>query len=172
MTTVTSNSVYGEGVPKVLIEAAACGRAIVTTDQPGCRDIVRHDYNGLLVPARDVDALAAALERLLRDRALREQMGARGRALVEAEFSLDIVVRQTLEIYRALVDPAVVDVRQPRADSRAMTPQISSGQVARREYRMRHLDLRANCTCIQLCRDQLPQGERPRGATTWQGKRN
>jgi glycosyltransferase involved in cell wall biosynthesis len=94
---------YGEGVPKVLIEAAACGRAIVTTDQPGCRDIVRHDYNGLLVPARDVDALAAALERLLRDRALREQMGARGRALVEADFSLDIVVRQTLEIYRELL---------------------------------------------------------------------
>ena len=94
---------YGEGVPKVLIEAAACGRPIVTTDQAGCRDIVRHEHNGLLVPARDVEALAAALERLLRDPALRQQMGARGRALVEAEFSLDIVVRQTLEIYRELL---------------------------------------------------------------------
>jgi len=58
-----------------------------------------------------VVALAAALERLLKDPALRQQMGARGRTLVEAEFSLDIVVRQTLEIYRELVDPAVVDVR-------------------------------------------------------------
>ncbi len=95
-------TVYGEGVPKVLIEAAACGRPIVTTDQPGCRDIVRHQHNGLLVPARDVGALAAALERLLKEPALRQQMGARGRALVEAEFSLDIVIRQTLEIYREL----------------------------------------------------------------------
>ena len=83
----------------------------MTTDQAGCRDIVRHEYNDLLVPARDVVALAAALERLLKDPALRQQMGARGRTLVEAEFSLDIVVRQTLEIYRELVDPAVVDVR-------------------------------------------------------------
>jgi glycosyltransferase involved in cell wall biosynthesis len=96
-------TVYGEGVPKVLIEAAACGRPIVTTDQAGCRDIVRNAHNGLLVPARDVEALAAALERLLRDPALRQQMGAHGRALVEAEFSLDIVVRQTLEIYRELL---------------------------------------------------------------------
>ncbi len=72
------------------------------SDQPGCRDIVRHQHNGLLVPARDVGALAAALERLLKEPALRQQMGARGRALVEAEFSLDIVIRQTLEIYREL----------------------------------------------------------------------
>lgn len=90
---------YGEGVPKVLIEAAACGRPIVTTDQPGCRDIVRDGENGLLVPARDVSALADAVERLLRDPATRYEMGTRGRALVESEFSLEIVVRQTLAIY-------------------------------------------------------------------------
>jgi glycosyltransferase involved in cell wall biosynthesis len=94
---------YGEGVPKVLIEAAACGRPIVTTDQPGCRDIVRSEDNGLLVPARNANALASALERLLRDPALRRRMGDRGRILVEAEFSLDIVTRQTLEIYRELL---------------------------------------------------------------------
>ena len=96
---------YGEGVPKVLIEAAACGRPIVTTDQPGCRDIVRDGDNGLLVRARDAQALEAALARLLGDAALRQRMGARGRALVEAEFSLDIVVRQTLDIYRELAPP-------------------------------------------------------------------
>jgi len=96
---------YGEGVPKVLIEAAACGRPIVTTDQPGCRDIVRDGDNGLLVRARDAQALEAALARLLGDAALRARMGARGRALVEAEFSLDIVVRQTLDIYRELAPP-------------------------------------------------------------------
>jgi len=96
---------YGEGVPKVLIEAAACSRPIVTTDQPGCRDIVRNGENGLLVPPRDADALATALQRLLSDASLRTAMGARGRALVEAEFSLDIVVRQTLEIYRELLGP-------------------------------------------------------------------
>lgn len=93
---------YGEGVPKVLIEAAACGRPIVTTDTPGCRDIVRQGDNGLLVPPRNVAALAEALELLISQPLLRSQMGARGRARVEAEFGVDAVVGQTLEIYAEL----------------------------------------------------------------------
>jgi glycosyltransferase involved in cell wall biosynthesis len=93
---------YGEGVPKVLIEACACARPIVTTDMPGCRDIVRHGHNGLLVPARNVTALAGALEQLIGDAELRRVMGQRGRALAEQEFDLTAVIEQTLAIYREL----------------------------------------------------------------------
>jgi glycosyltransferase involved in cell wall biosynthesis len=91
---------YREGLPKSLIEAAAAGKAIVTTDVPGCRDVVRHEDNGLLVPPRDAEALADAMQRLIEDAALREQMGARGRARAEQEFGLDAVICQTLALYR------------------------------------------------------------------------
>src|SRR5205085_4423594 len=60
-------STYGEGVPKALLEAAACARPIVATDMPGCREIVRHGETGLLVPPNDVEALAAALAALAAD---------------------------------------------------------------------------------------------------------
>jgi glycosyltransferase involved in cell wall biosynthesis len=93
---------YGEGVPKVLIEAAACGRPIVTTDMPGCRDIVRNGHNGLLVAPRDVSALVEALQRLINDVELRRTMGERGRVLAEREFDLAAVIEQTLSIYREL----------------------------------------------------------------------
>jgi glycosyltransferase involved in cell wall biosynthesis len=96
-------SYYGEGVPKVLIEAAACGRAIVTTDVAGCREVVRDGENGLLVPARDPVALADAIEKLLKDPALRARMGARGRQIAEQEFSEDLVIRETLVVYRGLL---------------------------------------------------------------------
>lgn len=95
---------YREGLPKVLIEAAACGRPIVTTDVPGCREIVRHNENGLLVPAKDPQALAVALNYLLNDAELRESMGKRGRAMVEAEFSTEQVVEQTLQLYKELLE--------------------------------------------------------------------
>lgn len=94
---------YREGVPKVLIEAAACGRPIVTTDAPGCREIVRHGENGLLVPVRDSVALADAIECLLAKPELGTRFGQRGREMVIEEFSEDRVVRETLEVYeRAL----------------------------------------------------------------------
>lgn len=96
-------SYYGEGVPKVLIEAAACGRAVVTTDTPGCREIARQGENGLLVPAHDVDALCTALTELIDHPARRQQMGAAGRKIVEAEFSLAQVNAQTLALYEALL---------------------------------------------------------------------
>jgi len=91
---------YREGLPKALIEAAAAGRAIVTCDVPGCREVVRDGDNGLLVPARDSQALADALARLLTDPSLRARMGARGRVRAEAEFSLDAVIERTLAVYR------------------------------------------------------------------------
>jgi glycosyltransferase involved in cell wall biosynthesis len=94
---------YREGLPKALIEAAACGRAIVTTDVPGCREVVADGENGLLVPARDAVALARALGRLIGDRPLRTRFGAAGRARAEREFGVDRVVDATLAVYRALL---------------------------------------------------------------------
>lgn len=90
---------YREGLPRVLIEAASVGRAIVTTDVPGCREVVRDGDNGLLVPVRDAAALAAAIKRLLEDKKLRADMGARGRARVMAEFSVEGFVANSLAVY-------------------------------------------------------------------------
>jgi glycosyltransferase involved in cell wall biosynthesis len=94
---------YGEGVPKVLIEAAACGRPIVATDVPGCREIVRQNDNGLLVPANDSAALANALRHLIADPALRARMGRRGREIAVQEFGLDRVITETLSVYQTLL---------------------------------------------------------------------
>ncbi len=96
-------STYGEGVPKVLIEGASCGRALVTTDTPGCREICRHEENGLLVQPHDTPALIAALERLIADPTLRQHYGARGRQVVLDEFSLERVVSATLALYAEML---------------------------------------------------------------------
>jgi glycosyltransferase involved in cell wall biosynthesis len=96
-------SYYGEGLPKSLIEAAACGRAVVTTDMPGCRDAIEEGVTGLLVPPRDVVALANAFERLIREVALRQSMGKAGRALAEREFGIEKVVSAHLQIYKELI---------------------------------------------------------------------
>lgn len=94
---------YREGLPKVLLEAASCGRAIVTTDVSGCREVVRDGENGLLVPARESAPLAAALARLLADHGLRNRMGLAGRARAVAEFAQPDVCRKTLAVYRQLL---------------------------------------------------------------------
>lgn len=94
---------YGEGVPKILIEAASCGRAIVATDVPGCREIVRNNENGLLVHPRDSKSLADALKTLIGNPKLRAKMGAKGREIVEPGFSEEIVVRQTMELYKEIL---------------------------------------------------------------------
>lgn len=94
---------YREGVPRNLIEAAACGRAIVTTDAPGCREIVRAGENGLLVPPRDPMATADAIRRLLEDAGLRRRLAARGREIACAEFAEARFVADHLAIYRALM---------------------------------------------------------------------
>jgi glycosyltransferase involved in cell wall biosynthesis len=94
---------YGEGIPKVLVEAAASGLPSVTTDWPGCRDVVKDEETGLLVPPRNVERLTDALERLIRDRELRIRMGARARERA-AQFSLPIVLDKTLAVYRELLE--------------------------------------------------------------------
>ena len=93
-------SYYREGIPMSLIEAAACGRAIVATDAPGCREIVRDGDNGLLIPVRDARQLANALKTLLKDPAMRFHMGKRGRQIAEAEYGQERVVSKTLAVYR------------------------------------------------------------------------
>lgn len=90
---------YREGLPKALVEAAAACRAIVTTDVPGCRDVVTHGVNGLLVPPRDPEALATALETLLGDATLRARFGHAGRRLAESRLGLDAVIGSTLALY-------------------------------------------------------------------------
>ncbi|WP_449393218.1 glycosyltransferase family 4 protein [Eoetvoesiella caeni] len=93
---------YREGLPKSLVEAAACGRAVVTTDVPGCRDAIEPGVTGLLVPVHDAAALAAAVQRLADDAVLRRAMGSAGRNLAEREFDIRLIVGRHLEIYRAL----------------------------------------------------------------------
>ena len=94
---------YREGLPKVLIEAAACGRAIVTTNAPGCRDAIEPDRTGLLVPVRDAGALADSIQRLIEAPELRRKMGSAGRALAEREFGIEQVVEAHLAVYRELL---------------------------------------------------------------------
>jgi glycosyltransferase involved in cell wall biosynthesis len=93
---------YGEGVPRSLLEAAACGLPLIATDVPGCREIVRDDENGLLIPARDSAALTAAIRRLSQDAALRARFGAASRARVLDDFDQTLVFERTLEVYREL----------------------------------------------------------------------
>jgi glycosyltransferase involved in cell wall biosynthesis len=94
---------YREGLPKGLIEAGASGCALIATDVPGCREVVEHEVDGLRVPVRDGVALADAIERLVGDAGLREQLGAAARAKAIAQFDERIVVRETIAVYRELV---------------------------------------------------------------------
>lgn len=91
---------YREGLPKVLIEAAACGRAVITTDVPGCRDAIEENKTGLLVPVKDSKELASAIEKLVTDTELRVEMGIAGRQLAEREFAIEKVIEKHLSIYQ------------------------------------------------------------------------
>lgn len=96
-------SYYGEGLPKSLIEAAACGRAIITTDSPGCNYAIENGVTGLLVPPKDHVALADAIEELVVNEGKRKQMGEAGRAFAEKHFDINVVVKQHLAIYEELL---------------------------------------------------------------------
>lgn len=93
---------YREGLPKVLVEAAACGRAIVTTDVPGCRDAIKPNETGLLVPVKDAKALSIAIEQLIKNPEQRKQFGKAGRKLAENEFAIEHIVAAHLDVYSEL----------------------------------------------------------------------
>jgi glycosyltransferase involved in cell wall biosynthesis len=94
---------YREGLPKSLLEAASCARPIVTYDVPGCREVVNHGENGLLVPLHNIDMLAGAVRSLVDSQTMRRRMGVAGRELVLRFFSAEMVAEQTLEIYQELM---------------------------------------------------------------------
>ena len=96
-------SFYSEGVPKSLIEAAASGRPIVTTDKPGCREIVIDNFNGLLVKPCDANSLARALEILIKNKSLRIEYGKNGRQLASGDFEVGSVVKSTLDVYADVI---------------------------------------------------------------------
>ena len=92
-----------EGLPKSLLEAAACGRAMVATDAPGCREIAIEGETALTVPVDDAAALADAMARLAGDPKMRQRFAANARALVEAKFSAEAIGRQTVALYESLI---------------------------------------------------------------------
>jgi glycosyltransferase involved in cell wall biosynthesis len=94
---------YREGLPKVLLEAGAAGRAMVATDVPGCREVVSHGVTGLLVPPHDPTALAEAIATLASDSSLRRACAARARELVCARFGANAIHRETLAVYREML---------------------------------------------------------------------
>ncbi len=96
-------SFYGEGLPKSLIEAAAASRVIVTTDHPGCRDVIIPNVSGLLVPIKSPEKLADALQWLIEHPQERIMMGKAGRQLAEREFTIEKIVQGHLDIYHELL---------------------------------------------------------------------
>lgn len=94
---------YGEGLPRGLIEAAASGCALITTDAPGCREVVVHEVDGLRIPVRDAIALADAIERLVVDIPLRRRLAEAARQKAAVEFDERIVIARTMDVYRELV---------------------------------------------------------------------
>jgi glycosyltransferase involved in cell wall biosynthesis len=94
---------YREGLPKTLIEACAAQRAIVATDVTGCREVVAHGSNGLLVPVRNPQKLAEAVSQLLRDPIQRTTFAKNGRVRAETEFASSIVIQRTLAVYKKVL---------------------------------------------------------------------
>ena len=97
---------YREGLPKSLIEAAACALPLVTTDMPGCREVVTNEVDGLLIPPHDAGALAHAIARLIDSPELARRLGAAARIKTLANFDERIVIERTLAVYRELLREA------------------------------------------------------------------
>lgn len=93
---------YREGLPKSLVEAAACGRTVITTDVPGCRDAIDVNRTGLLVPVKDAAALSDAITALVADDNRRLEMGRAGRIFAENEFSITKIVSEHMDVYKKL----------------------------------------------------------------------
>ena len=117
---------HREGIPRILMEAAACGRPIITTDAPGCREVVRPGENGLLVPVQDTGGLVTSMRTLIENPEMRKAMGAYNRGLAVKEFDLQFVVSQYATIYRRLLG-----VRPKGWAGRASTRAVASRTPAR-----------------------------------------
>jgi len=111
---------YCEGVPRVLIEAAATGRPIVATDAPGCREVVRHQVNGFLVRPNDQGELVNALRTLIENAALRRTFGDRSREIAVQEFGEQLIAEQTLCVYDRLLQSASLRLGSLRGKQRAI----------------------------------------------------
>jgi len=110
---------HREGFPRSAMEAAACGLPVVATDIRGCRQVVSHGQSGLLVPLHDPARLAAAIGEVVRDPALRREMGSAGRRKAEAEFDDRIVVTKSLQAYeRVLATTSSTRRRTPSSATR------------------------------------------------------
>jgi len=92
-----------EGIPRSLLEAAACGRPIVATDAPGCRQVARAGETALTVPIDDVDALVAAMAQMAGEPARRKAYGANARRLVEQAYSTDVICNRIVDLYDAML---------------------------------------------------------------------
>lgn len=99
---------YHEGTPKTILEAMACGRAIITTDAPGCRETVTDKSNGLLIPVKDVPALVGAMELLLKDFKMVEKMGKEGRKIAEEKYDVHIVNDSIIKIMNLVPEKETV----------------------------------------------------------------
>lgn len=107
---------YREGLPRTLVEAAACGLPLITTDVPGCREVVCDGVDGLLIPVKDSDALAQAIQRLQDNPDLARQLGSAARMKARTQFDERMVIQRTLEVYAELCHP--VEVVASDADRR------------------------------------------------------
>ena len=94
---------YREGVPRMLLEAGALGLPLITTDMPGCKDVVKHNWNGLLVPSRDSEALADSIKKLINNPELRNSMGRKNPRFIKENFDLSIVANAYDKIYQDLL---------------------------------------------------------------------
>jgi glycosyltransferase involved in cell wall biosynthesis len=107
-------SYYREGVPRALLEAAASGKALITTDLPGCRDVVRHDSTGLIVPPRNPKRLAEAIASLAIDPGRRVRLGLAARQFAVTRFDLHKVAAAMRQLYLDLLDRQFVAGPKPR----------------------------------------------------------
>ncbi|QAU24668.1 glycosyltransferase family 1 protein [Dyella sp. M7H15-1] len=106
---------YREGLPRTLVEAAACGLPLITTDVPGCRDVVRDGVDGLLIPVKDSDALARAIRRLQDDPVLARRLGDAARIKARQQFDERIVIQRTMDVYGELCHPLEPSVAHSQA---------------------------------------------------------
>jgi glycosyltransferase involved in cell wall biosynthesis len=143
---------FREGLPKALLEAASCARPIVTYDVPGCREVVRHRVNGILVPERNTKALCDAVAELLSDPSLRREMGEAGREIVVREFAQERIAAETAAVWRELTEG--LDVGGATTPGTPNVDGVAPSAISVEER---------NCATSQPPRSRTPIAKRDRG---------